>query len=342
LPNVVDMNKLRGYGRRLRDMLIPGGLILSYHRVADTALDPWGVAVSPGHFEEHLAVIRRFGQPIRLSQLTDRLKEGKSVKGTVALTFDDGYADNYSNAYPLLEKYDTPATIFLVSGTIAARRAFWWEELNALLLRPSCLPPVLELPIRGSTHRIELAEAAVYSEADRRRDMASSIWHAEPGTRLHFYREVWELLQQLTASEQAVALNHLREWASLPSSTLVRPLSMSAQQIRSLASTGLIDIGGHTVTHAKLPCHDEDYQRNEIETDKTTLEEIIEGPVTSFAYPHGAHCPTTLRLVQAAGYKRACAGAWGRVRSRANPFLLPRYEVSNWDSDRFARHFFPQ
>lgn len=340
--NIVDTSKLRGYGRRLRDALLPGGLILSYHRVADAAFDPWGVAVSPAHFEEHLAVIRRFGQPVRLSQLTDRLKEGKSVKGTVVLTFDDGYADNYSNAYPLLEKYDIPATVFVVSGAIDARRAFWWDELSTLLLRPSRLPPVLELPIRSNTHRIELAEAAVYSEADRRRDMASSIWHTEPGTRLHFYREVWVLLQQLTASEQVAALNHLQEWASLPSSTLVRSLTMSAQQICHLAAAGLIEIGGHTVTHARLPCHDEDYQRHEIASDKTTLEEISERPVTSFAYPHGDHCPTTLRLVRAAGYERACAGAWGRVRSRANPFLLPRYEVSNWDGGRFARHFFPQ
>jgi peptidoglycan/xylan/chitin deacetylase (PgdA/CDA1 family) len=336
------MSKLRGYGRWLRDILIPGGLILSYHRVADAALDPWGVVVSPAHFEEHLAAIRRFGQPVRLSQLTDRLKEGKSVKGTVALTLDDGYADNYSTAYPLLEKYDIPATIFIVSGAIDAKQAFWWEELSAVLLRPSCLPSVLELPIRGNTHRIELADAAAYNEANWRRDITSGIWHAKPGTRLHFYRGVWELLQQFTAPEQAEVLAHLREWASLPGSTPERPLTMSAQQIRHLASAKLIDIGGHTVTHARLPCHDEDYQRNEIETGKATLEEITEKPVTSFAYPHGDHCPTTLRLVQAAGYKRACAGAWGRVRSKTNSFLLPRYDVSNCDGDEFARRFFHQ
>jgi peptidoglycan/xylan/chitin deacetylase (PgdA/CDA1 family) len=338
----MDMSKLCGYGRRLRDTLSPGGLILSYHRIADAAPDPWNVAVSPAHFEEHLEVIRRFGQPIRLSQLTNRLEEGKSVKGTVALTFDDGYADNYSNAYPLLKKYDIPVTIFVVSGAIDARRAFWWEELSALLLRPSCLPAVLELPIRGNIHRIELADAAVHSEADRQRDMTFSIWHAKPGTRLHFHRELWALLQQLTAAEQAVALAHLQEWASLSGTAPVQPLTMSAQQVRQLAAEGLVDIGGHTATHARLPCHDEDYQRNEVETDKATLEEIIGMPVTSFAYPHGDHCPTTLRLVQAAGYERACSGAWGRVRSRTNPFLLPRYEVSNCDGKQFARRFFRQ
>jgi AraC-like DNA-binding protein len=91
LLNIVDTSKLRGYGRRLRDALLPGGLILSYHRVADAAFDPWGVAVSPGHFEEHLALIRRFGQPVRLSQLTDRLKEGKSVA-------DAAYAAGLSDA----------------------------------------------------------------------------------------------------------------------------------------------------------------------------------------------------------------------------------------------------
>lgn len=336
------MSKLRGYGRRLRDALVPGGLILSYHRIADAEPDPWGVAVSPQHFEEHLYVIRRLSQPVRLSRLTDRLKEGKSLKGAVAITFDDGYADNYSNAYPLLEKYDIPATVFVVSGAVDAKRAFWWEELSALLLRPGCLPAVLELPIRGKTHRIELAHAAVYSETDRRRDMTLRIWHAEPGTRLHLCRRLWILFQQLTALEQAELLERLREWASLSGSVPIRPLTMSAQQIRHLASEGLIDIGGHTVTHARLPCHDEDYQRGEIETDKATLEELTEMPVTSFAYPHGDHCPTTLRLVQDAGYERACSVAWGRVRGKDNPFLLPRYEVSDCNGDQLARRFFRQ
>jgi peptidoglycan/xylan/chitin deacetylase (PgdA/CDA1 family) len=335
------MSKLRSYGRRLRDALAPGGLILSYHRIADAAPDPWGIAVSPKHFEEHLEVIRRFGQPGRLSWLTDRLKEGKSVKGIVAITFDDGYADTYRNAYPLLGKHDMPATVFVVSGAIDAERAFWWEELIALLLRPSCLPAVLELPIRGKTHRIELADAVVYSETDLRRDMTRRIWHAKPGTRFHLCHRLWTLFQQLTALEQAELLEHLREWASLSDTAPVRALTMSAQQIRRLASEGLIDIGGHTVTHARLPCHDENYQRGEIETDKATLEELSEKPVTSFAYPHGDHCPQTMRLVQAAGYERACSGVWGRVRGKDNPFLLPRYEVSDCDGDQLARRFFP-
>ena len=136
----------------MADALRPGGLILSYHQVAEPGLDPWGLCVSPRHFDEHLDVVRRLGRPTRLSHMTERMKDGKPIKGSVAITFDDGYLDNYENARPLLEKHSIPATIFVVSGSIDSQRDFWWDTLAALLLRPGRLPEGLELSIGGKVH----------------------------------------------------------------------------------------------------------------------------------------------------------------------------------------------
>ncbi len=108
--------RIRGLGvpkrmlRRALTRLFPGTVILLYHRVADLAQDPFGLAVAPAHFREHLSVIRRYSRPISLRQLLSELRNGKLPRRTVAVTFDDGYADNLYAAKPLLEQSDVPAT----------------------------------------------------------------------------------------------------------------------------------------------------------------------------------------------------------------------------------------
>jgi peptidoglycan/xylan/chitin deacetylase (PgdA/CDA1 family) len=320
--------------------LLPGALILNYHRVAEPGLDPWELRVSPGHFDEHLDVVRRLGRPTQLSQLTEMLRDGRPMKGAVAITFDDGYFDNFENARPLLEKHGIPATIFVVSGSIGSERGFWWDELAALLLRPGRLPSVLELAIRGKDHRIELHEATHYGEDDLGRDLATRIWQARPGTRLHLYNRLWSILRSLGAVELAKLLDQIRDWAGNPPISHTDQRTMSARQLRNIADGGLIEIGGHTVSHPILPCHSEDHQKGEIETDKTALEELLGSQLTSFAYPFGKHCPATVRLVKAAGYQRACSTVEGHLRSRADPYLLPRCRIRNCSGEELSRSLF--
>ena len=76
------------------------------------------------------------------------------------ITFDDGYADNLHNAKPLLEHYDIPATVFVVSGYVGHEREFWWDELERLLLQPRTLPESLCLYINGSPSQWQLGESA--------------------------------------------------------------------------------------------------------------------------------------------------------------------------------------
>ena len=115
---------------------------------------------------------------------------------------------------------------------------------------------------------------------------------------------------------------------------------MLARQVGELANGGLIEIGGHTVSHPSLPCHSEGHQKAEIETDKAALEALIGSRLTSFAYPYGDTCPATVRLTKAAGYLRACSSVDGHVRSRADPFLLPRFEVRNCSGEELSRKLF--
>ena len=174
IVRVAGLGRLRRAVRSLRNRLMPGGLILLYHRVAEVQSDPWSLSVTPRHFAEQLEVLRKVGRPVRLCHLVKNLGEGKSRP--LVVTFDDGYADNLHNAKPLLERYEIPATIFLTTGCIGQDREFWWDELDRLLLQPRTLPKALHLNIDGSTQDWDLGEAADYGEDTARHYRTWIAW----------------------------------------------------------------------------------------------------------------------------------------------------------------------
>ena len=106
-------------------------LVLMYHRIANVRPDPWSLCVSPDHFAEHLHVLQNYHR-VRLDQLRPG---GWSIRPqlSVAITFDDGYADNLHEAARLLSRYDTPATFFVTTGYIGAGQEFWWDELERVV-----------------------------------------------------------------------------------------------------------------------------------------------------------------------------------------------------------------
>ena len=126
------------------------GIILTYHRIAQASVDPWSICVSPGHFDQHLQVLRELGQPMSMTELAGKIKRRCLGIGNLAVTFDDGYADNIRNAKPLLEKHGVPATFFLTSRAVDRREEFWWDALGRVVLGASRLPDVLEGEFAGT------------------------------------------------------------------------------------------------------------------------------------------------------------------------------------------------
>lgn len=308
--------------RRQRRRHGPRAVILTYHRIADADVDPLGLSVSPACFAAHLEILRSVALPCRLQHLPQALDPG-DAPDRVCVTFDDGYADNLHAAVPLLERFEVPATVFVVSGQHASRREFWWDEVARVILGGTRLP--------GGPVPADLTGRPI--------DDASTI------APVRLFEAVHAHLYNLTADERTAALHTMRTWAG--ASATMRPVdaTLSLDELRRLAAHPLIDIGAHSVTHPALDRLDSAQQRSEIEASKRSLENAVDRPVTSFAYPHGRYTPTTAQLVREAGFVRACTVAPGSVAAATDPWQVPRLLVTNISGDSLAawlRHVFSQ
>lgn len=313
------LDRALGWARALRRRLWPRGLILLYHRVAETAIDPWHLSVTPAHFAEQLEVLARLTIVVPLSALPAALARARRGDAVVAITFDDGYADNLYQAKPLLERYGLPATVFVASGYVGRER-YWWDELAHLILGPHPLPSRLELV------------------ADRVEWRADHI-DAAPEGRVHLHRWLWHDLHLLSAAERDRLLAALAAWAGVELRTADGERPLQANEVGRLAEGGLIEIGAHSVTHPYLPALLSQAIREELVASKQACEGLVGAPVTSFAYPFGGVCTEAVRQVRDAGFGLACTtppqvmGLMGRHGT--DLLQLPRLGVDNWSGRVF-------
>jgi peptidoglycan/xylan/chitin deacetylase (PgdA/CDA1 family) len=315
----------------------PSCLILMYHRINKADSDPWGLCVRPERFAEHLEILRQEAVPLPLPELVRAHREGVLPRGAIAVTFDDGYADNLSNATPLLERFHIPATVFVTSGYIGSEREFWWDELEQVLLQPRELPATLHLTIRHTACRWKLGEAAHYGEEEYRREVSQKAWDGKPGSRHHLYYAVWQVLQPLTEDERHPVLDAISAWAGAEPALRESHRPLEGHELQTLALSDVIEIGAHTVTHPRLSVHPLAMQAEEIRASKTQLEKWLDRPVTSFAYPYGDFLEETPSLVRDAGFACACTTREGSVRWGANCLALPRVQVEDWDGHEFRK-----
>ncbi len=316
------------------------GVILMYHRIAEADVDPWALCVTPQRFAEQLAVLKAHYHPLSLQQLAQAQAEQNIPKRAIAITFDDGYADNLYQAKPLLERYEIPATVFVVTGNLGRAEGFWWDTLARSLLQPGHLPEVLSLNIESSAkreHRWELGAAAHYSQADYEGDRTTLADRAKAGSRMAFYYDLWQTLLPLPTQERQRLLDEIFHWAGVVPLTLASERSLSPAEVMALNEGELIDIGAHTVTHPFLSTQPLALQQAEIQQSKAQLEDIIQQRVATFSYPFGNRCAQTVALAEQSGFDCACSTVEDVVWRRSERFQLPRIAVQNWDTKDFSQ-----
>jgi len=316
---------VRGAGRikkalgTARRWFRPGAVVLMYHRVADISPDTYGLTVSSEHFAEQMDVLRRSYLPMPLTGLISALRAGKLPRRAVAVTFDDGYHDNYCVAYPLLQMVDVPATVFVISGHVGSLSEFWWDDLERMLLLPERLPPGLSLDLDGRRH----------------------YWRTEtPGDRVQAHGALYSLILQETAETRRMVLDSLLAWSGVDARGRPTHRAMTESELLQLVDGDLVDIGGHTITHPVLSRLSLGKQHLEISEGCRRLSEVIGRPVQSFAYPFGQPgdwTSATAGLVQALGLCGAVTTIPGSIERGADPYRLRRWAVSDCGGDQFAR-----
>lgn len=297
--------------RRAVGRLFPGARVLMYHRISEAGPDPWGLSVSARHFAEHLEVLSSSARPLRLRKLAASLRSGEVPGRAVAVTFDDGYSDNLHQAKPLLERYQIPATVFVITGERERGREFWWDWLERVAL--------------GSGERYRKWRAWEQNGLDDRQRLYLSL-HSRlrllPPDQLR--REVEKLLDLSAAA---------------PGSGTVHR-SLSTEELQQLAHGGLVEMGAHTESHPVLAPLPAETQRQEIAGSRSSLGRLFGEPAATFAYPYGGprdHSTVTAALVREAGFGCAVSTIPGRITRRSDPYRLPRLHVEDWDGDEFAK-----
>lgn len=305
-------------GRRRRVARGPA-LVLLYHRVARLDLDPWSLAVAPESFEAHLDVLRTRCRVVPLDELQADLAQGTLRPGTVAITFDDGYADMLHTARPLLERYELPATVFVTAGAITSDREFWWDELERIVLVPEQLPDVLELAADGGAVRRRVGSA--------------------PDARASLHRELWTTLRPLETAVRDRSLAELRAWAGVPERARPTHRPLNADELRRLTADSLVRVGAHTVGHPLLAALTPAAQADELGGSRAALETLTDYAVRHLSYPFGgadAYSDVTVALARDAGFELACTNRAAAVTRATPPLELPRLYVHDLPREPFS------
>jgi len=295
-------------------------MVLIYHRVADDQIDRNLLAVSPENFAEHLKFLAENFRVIPLRKFMSELNNGVLIPGTVSLTFDDGYLDNLTNAVPLLEEYNLHATIFVTTGMVGSFHEFWWDAMERIFLAD------FEKP---------LPKRIVFEDQQGVEKGWPTVSRAE---RLRAHDEICAILRNNSVSEINSFLERIFVWAGADCLPRKSHLVVNQDQLRSLASSSVIEIGAHTVNHSRLSTLPFDEQQKEIFESKRQLELMINKPVTIFSYPYGAgsdFSAETTRIVKNCGFEFGIANIQKDITLPVNMFAVPRRLVRNWRTDVF-------
>jgi peptidoglycan/xylan/chitin deacetylase (PgdA/CDA1 family) len=304
-----------------------GAIVLMYHRICETGSDPWDLCVAPGIFDQHLAMLKERYHVIPAHRLADRLAHNDRLRNLVAITFDDGYLDNFENAKPILEKHNLTAAFFFTTKFRTRNKKFWWDELEHLILHTAVLPDSVNITVKGKTITMLLGESCRLSPKITEENRQWRYGMPYPNSRIKLYFELWSELKPMNIDDQEKSLQQIRQWANV--SIVPTPPLMNETHIRQMAAAGLFEIGAHSVNHPALGTLSAKEQLSEIKTCKEELENIVSLNITGFAYPYGHYNEATPLAVKQSGFQYALTTEEIPVTRGQSRLEMPRFQVKN-------------
>lgn len=271
-------------------------MILLYHNLMPPAAPPGYKLTSlslPGDvFESHLAWLRRFFQIVPLEiYLAERGRRG--ANRLMAITLDDGLSETFETIFPVLQRFEAPVTIFATTSHLQGGGLIWGSYLNALCFE-------------DGYPQIEAAGRVLRLDSPGERKLARSALQQlarESGDPVSFtagIAEKYPLAPEIAKFYQGLSL----------------------EQLRRAGESGLVEIGGHTVSHPYLSECSTETQQEEIAENIGFLAAATGRPVRFFAYPSNDYCVETLEIVRGLGIEAAFATFPRQIGGD------PRFEIS--------------
>jgi peptidoglycan/xylan/chitin deacetylase (PgdA/CDA1 family) len=294
-------------------------LVLTYHRVLpaghpDRSIEQPGMYVSPETLDLHLGLLRRHFPIVHLDDwLRSAAAGGPLPLRACALTFDDGWQDNFEYGFPVLQRHAAPATIFVVSGMTGTDLEFWPNRLARRLVR---LRPDEELPEPLGRLLAPVIEHARSAGSWSLQDLDRAV-----------------VLSKQLGDDQLRALLDAARVEADP--TAAHRTVLDENELRIMAASGLVRFGSHTRTHRRF--------RGDLQPE--VLEQEIAGSradiaasvgnagVAVFCYPNGDTTPAAVGAVRR-HYSAAVTTRKGWYRAGTDPFLIPRIGVHEDISSR--------
>jgi peptidoglycan/xylan/chitin deacetylase (PgdA/CDA1 family) len=277
--------------------------VLPYHMVVN---EPNGFypATSILNFEKQIAHLAKNYKIVTLNEIVDRVRNRDSIRRCVAITFDDGFRDNYENAYPILRKVNVPATVFLATHCVETGAAPWFIKLRYVFMKTAKTDyqPVLN----GKSISLQM-------RTKEEKYAASEI--------------IMTYLKHCSDGERISLLNRLVEELGIRDFGGLDNLMLNWDQIREMSEHG-ISFGAHTVSHPVLAAIPIDEAEREISESKKTIEGRIGKPVGSFAYPFGKrddYKPEIFPILERLQFRCAVTTETGINNYSTSPFELNRF-----------------
>lgn len=268
------LNFMRGY-------LVNDLRIIAYHRICevDDINDPELVSATVEEFDWQVSYIKKYYSPLTFEQVIKRLDNNEKLPGnSIIITFDDGFFDNFRNAYPVLKKYRVPATFFISTAYIGSDETFWFNLVSRIIM----------LNV-GKSFEFKSTSYQVPEDIEQRLSLISVIL---------------EVCKSVPNFERLELLESMRE--QLINIDGNDPLSrpMSWDNVREMSANGM-EFGSHSQTHPILSQLTADELKAEIHDSKQAIEEQIDKKIHTISYPEGMDYAFNLDVldkVEKAGY----------------------------------------
>ncbi|VAW54764.1 hypothetical protein MNBD_GAMMA06-585 [hydrothermal vent metagenome] len=306
------------FGRHTRVSKEPQLLILMYHRVLPgddprAQREEPGMMVTPETFALHLNVLKQYFTIVKLADWIKLKQAGENLpKKACAITFDDGWIDNYEYAFPVLKNLNVSATIFLVADMIGSKQLFWPERLANIMTAVTAHYPQYWSHealswLQKNPNLYRLNKAPPTSEEISALIASLKIY---PDQEIHDKLSQIETILQLDKDNQTTD----KQAASL----------LNWEQVNEMIDSGLVDVGSHTCHHTRLNQNTSNSLiEDEIVNSKKIIKKHTGQPVETFCYPNGDHCKEAIKQV-AQNYTAAVTTQFGWNTPNKNIHLLKR------------------